>query len=149
MAVANHVSDSSAREKSIDSMLAEIEKKLPNLPRGVSQLALPGLEDCYEHLSGPRFFIISKGRVIDGDLKQIYSPELVKGVEEIEINFDDAVVVCFRKMDYRRLSSLMRKKARDNAGITPGWGINVYSGKNFDCSVFTYGRNPERVPAKY
>ena len=149
MPTRNYVSDSVPIDDSIEWIISEVEKNYPNLERGTIQLGLPGMEDFLEHFSGPRFFIIANGIIIDTDKRNIFSSTLEKGIEEIEKNFTDALVVCFRDRDYEKFSSIMKKKAYDGSGITRGWGTKEYMNEGTDYSVYVFGRNPTRTPFKY
>jgi len=143
----NYVSDSIPIEDSIEGVVSEVEKTFLNVRRGICQYGLPGLEDCYEHLSGPRFFIIANGILIDGDKKQPFNREgLEEGIEEIERTINDALFICFRESDYSIFSSIMKRKAKISGGITRGWGIDYYLEGFTPYSIFTFGKNPTRTP---
>lgn len=149
MAFRNYISDSVPIDDSIDWIVSEVEKASPNMDRGTYQFGLPGMESFSRHISGPRFFIIANGTIIDGDAKNTFSLNLESGIEEIERSSTEAIIVCFRKNDYKKFSSIMKEKTKHNFGITPGWGSKHYIAAETDYSVYVFGRNPTRAPIKY
>lgn len=140
---------------SVSLVLDEVGRIFRDFKRNsVYQLGLPGMGDYHEHFSGYKFFIIAQGKLIDFDSGVVFPENIERFVEEVESHNPkmyksdntDIYLVCFSESDYANLSSIMKRKANLQGGITAGWGDEQYRSGDSVYRMFTYSRNPTHAP---